>query len=58
MDDWKRRFVNSTNKAAEMDWFYANLDVHGYSIWKLYYEKAEGEGKMMIKTNNTCKGFI
>jgi len=24
----------------------------------IYYEKAEGEGSMLLKTNNTMKGFL
>jgi hypothetical protein len=24
----------------------------------IYYEKAEGEGSMLLKTNNTMKGFV
>ena len=41
-----------------MKWFFEHFDKNGWSVYKVYYDKAEGEGKMLIKTNNTCKGVI
>mmetsp|Transcript_8370 Transcript_8370/g.7438 ORF Transcript_8370/g.7438 Transcript_8370/m.7438 type:complete len:133 (-) Transcript_8370:362-760(-) len=41
-----------------MDFFWKNFDAKGFSIYKIEYEKAEGEGKVLFLTNNLMNGFI
>lgn len=34
------------------------VDVNGWSLYTIKYDKAEGEGKVLLKTVNTMKGFL
>jgi len=43
---------------AEFEWFWQNFDDQGWSAWEVLYEKDPNEGKLLIKTNNTMKGFL
>mmetsp|Transcript_132021 Transcript_132021/g.186358 ORF Transcript_132021/g.186358 Transcript_132021/m.186358 type:complete len:199 (+) Transcript_132021:42-638(+) len=56
--DFKTLFVNATDKNEACDFFFKNFDANGFSAWKIEYEKAEGEGKVLFLTSNLMNGFI
>lgn len=56
--DFKTLFVNAQNKKEALDYFWKNFDSKGYSIWFIKYQKAQGEGKNLIFTNNLMGGFL
>lgn len=56
--DFKTLFVNAQNKKEALDYFWKNFDPNGYSIWFVKYQKAPGEGKNLIFTNNLMGGFL
>lgn len=35
-----------------------NVDVNGFSIWRVFYDKYEGEGEKLFMTNNLANGFL
>jgi elongation factor 1-gamma len=59
MDDFKREFVNSADKKACLEeHFWKKFDAQGWSIWKVYYQKYEGEGEKVFLTCNLKNGFL
>jgi len=56
--DFKTLFVNATDKNEACDFFFKNFDANGFSVWKIDYIKAEGEGKILFLTNNLMNGFM
>jgi len=41
-----------------MKYLFENVDLEGWSFWKIEYEKAKGEGEVLFKTNNLMNGFL
>lgn len=58
IDDWKREFFNSENRAATLQELWGKLDTEGWSVWKVAYIKYEGEGKVGFLTNNLRTGQL
>jgi elongation factor 1-gamma len=59
LDDWKKLFSNTKDMRVTMDTFWNSIfDKDGWSIWKLDYEKVEGEGLVLYQTMNMLNGFL
>ena len=59
MFNFKTFFVNHKDKSGEaVDKMLKIYDQAGYSVWFLNYEKYKGEGEVLFKTENLCKGFL
>lgn len=56
--DFKTLFVNAPNKKEALEFFWNNLDDQGYSVWRMDYEKAEGEGNVVFLTANLMNGYL
>jgi elongation factor 1-gamma len=56
--DFKTLFVNAQDKNEACDFFFKNFDANGFSVWKIDYIKAEGEGKVLFLTSNLMNGFL
>lgn len=41
-----------------METLFSTIDLNGWSLWLVKYNKSENEGKKLILTNNLMKGFI
>lgn len=57
MDAWKKEYSNAVSYQSAMDWFWANADLEGYSLWKQTY-KYNDELKVLFKVCNMCGTFI
>jgi elongation factor 1-gamma len=58
LDDFKKEFLNTTEKKAVMDRFWNKFDANGYSLWWMQYQKLPSEGKILFKTNNSSSFFL
>lgn len=59
LDDFKREFVNCEDRRKCLQGlFWPQFDGEGWSIWKVYYQKYEGEGLKVFLTNNLKNGFL
>ena len=56
--DFKTLYVNATDKKDALKVFWEQFDPQGYSIWFVKYQKAQGDGKNLIHTNNLLSGFL
>lgn len=56
--DYKTLFVNHPDKKDALKTFWELLDSEGYSVWRMEYEKAEGEGNVLFLTSNLMNGFL
>jgi len=56
--DFKTLFVNHPDKKEALRIFWEQLDDQGYSVWRMEYEKAEGEGRVGFLTSNLLGGFL
>jgi len=56
--DYKTLFVNHPSKKEALQTFWEQFDNEGYSVWRMEYEKAEGEGKVTFLTSNLMNGFL
>lgn len=56
--DFKTLYVNAVDKKEALDFLWKNLDINGFSLWKLKYDKAEGEGTVTFMTCNLMNGFL
>jgi elongation factor 1-gamma len=56
--DFKTLFVNHPDKKEALKIFWEQLDDQGYSVWRMEYEKAEGEGRVGFLTSNLMNGFL
>jgi len=54
----KYDFVNEKDKKVALEKFWTVYDHEGWSIWKLEYQKAEGECEALYKTRNLLTGFL
>jgi len=56
--DFKTLFVNHPSKKEALQTFWDQFDPEGYSVWRMEYEKAEGEGKILFLTSNLMNGYL
>jgi elongation factor 1-gamma len=56
MDTWKKLYSNNPKDYA-MEEFWKMFDKEGWSLWKLHYEKMEGECEKVYMTKNLVGGF-
>jgi elongation factor 1-gamma len=50
--------VNHLDKKAAIEEMWKTFDPQGFSFWKIYYIKYEGEGVKIHLTNNLKRGFL
>lgn len=58
IDDWKREFCNAEDKRAVLKDTWAKFDHEGWSLWRVDYDKYEGEGVVGYLTNNLKNGYL
>jgi elongation factor 1-gamma len=58
LDEWKKLYANTTDKASVLPTFFEKYDPQGWSIWYLHYQKAEGEGRVQYMFTNLLDGFL
>mmetsp|Transcript_805 Transcript_805/g.1721 ORF Transcript_805/g.1721 Transcript_805/m.1721 type:complete len:407 (-) Transcript_805:4921-6141(-) len=58
MDEWKKLYANTKDKASTLPWFWERYDPEGFSIWVFKYNKLEGECQVLYRTNNLLNGFL
>mmetsp|Transcript_21842 Transcript_21842/g.39819 ORF Transcript_21842/g.39819 Transcript_21842/m.39819 type:complete len:430 (+) Transcript_21842:534-1823(+) len=58
LDEWKKLYANSKDKASTLPWFWEHYDPEGYSIWVFKYNKLPGECTVVYRTNNLLNGFL
>ena len=56
MDEWKRTYSNEETKDA-LVWFWKNVDLTGYSLWRVDYKYNEELG-LTFQSSNLCGGFF
>ncbi|EGF79252.1 hypothetical protein BATDEDRAFT_37118 [Batrachochytrium dendrobatidis JAM81] len=57
LDEWKRVYSNNDTRPTAVDWFWANFDPQGYSIYKVDY-KYNSELAMVFMSSNLVGGFF
>jgi len=58
LDDFKREYLNTTDRVAVLKSFWDKYDPAGYSIWFVQYQKLASEGKIFFKTVNSSSFFL
>ena len=58
LDDFKREFMNSKDRASVMVDFWEKFDANGYSLWTMRYDKLPSEGKVLFRTRNSLSFFL
>ncbi len=58
LDDFKKEFLNTTDKVGVMKSFWTKFDPNNYSFWTLLYQKLSSEGKVLFKTCNSSSFFL
>jgi hypothetical protein len=58
MDNFKREFMNSTDRKAVLENFFKTFDSANFSFWTLEYQKLESEGKVLFMTKNSASMFL
>ena len=58
LDDFKRDFLNTTDKRAALDRFWSKYDNNGWSFWFMQYQNLPSEGKILFKTVNSASFFL
>jgi len=58
LDEFKKEFMNSKDKAEVLKGFWGKYDSEGYSLWYIHYQKCGDQGKMMFKTANLKTLFL
>jgi len=58
LDEFKREFMNSKDRAAVMTEFWKKFDANGYSLWTMRYDKLPSEGKILFRTRNSLSFFL
>jgi len=58
LEDFKREFLNSKDKKAALAKFWEQVDLNGFSFWKMEYQKLPSEGKELFKTKNGSGIFL
>ena len=57
LDEWKKLYSNNPVEET-LPAFWKMFDKEGWSIWKVDYEKIEGECEKVYMTNNMLNGFL
>jgi elongation factor 1-gamma len=57
LDEWKRCYSNNDTRPTALDWFWANFDSEGYSIWRVEY-KYNNELTQVFMSSNLVGGFF
>lgn len=57
LDEWKRTYSNNETRPVAVDWFWANYDPTGYSLWKVDY-KYNDELAAVFMSSNLVGGFF
>ena len=57
LDEWKKLYSNNPVEET-LPAFWKMFDKAGWSIWKVDYEKIEGECEKVYMTNNMLNGFL
>lgn len=58
-DQFKKDFLNTTEKKAVLDDFWKNkFDPAGYSVWFVHYNRRGDQGKVGFKTKNLKSNFL
>jgi elongation factor 1-gamma len=57
-DDFKKEFLNTTDRETIMKNFWTKYDAAGYSIWFMQYQKLPSEGKVLFRSNNFASIFL
>jgi elongation factor 1-gamma len=58
LDEFKKEFLNTTEKKAVMENFWTKFDPSGFSFWSMVYQKLPTEGKIFFKTCNSSSFFL
>jgi elongation factor 1-gamma len=58
LDEFKKEFLNTPDKAGVLKNFWEKYDPEGYSIYFMQYQKLPTEGKVLFKTNNSASFFL
>ena len=58
LDDFKREISNAPDRSVVLADFWTKYDAAGWSLWKVVYQKYEGEGVVDYLTANLMNGFI
>lgn len=58
LDEFKREFMNSKDRAAVMEEFWKKFDPSGFSLWTMKYDKLPSEGKILFRTKNSLSFFL
>lgn len=58
LDEFKREFMNSKDRASVMAEFWKKFDANGYSLWTMKYDKLPSEGKVLFRTKNSMSFFL
>ena len=59
LNDFKYAFFAAPDRRKFLqEKFYKDVDLEGYAIWHLHYEKLKGECTVLFKTCNLMNGFI
>jgi elongation factor 1-gamma len=58
LDEFKKEFLNTTEKAAVLKSFWDKIDLNGFSFWWMEYQKLPSEGKILFKTCNSSSFFL
>jgi elongation factor 1-gamma len=51
LDDWKRKYSNSDTRGEALPWFWENVNLEEYSLWKVGY-KYNSELTQIFMTSN------
>jgi elongation factor 1-gamma len=59
LEDWKRAYSNKETRGADgaLEWFYANFDKEGFSIWRVDFKYNE-ELTQVFMSSNQIGGFF
>lgn len=58
LDNFKKDFLNTTDKQGALQRFWNDYDPNGYSIWWMQYQKLPSEGKILFKSCNSSSFFL
>ena len=58
LDEFKKEFMNSKDRAEVLKGFWSKYDAEGYSLWHVHYQKCGDQGKLLFKTANLKTLFL
>lgn len=58
LDDFKKLFMNSKDRAGVMKEFWGMFDATGFSFWKMKYDALPTEGKILFRSKNSLSMFL